>query len=195
VGANDRVRASGTVHGDERAQRWVRVPAVDVNREQWQPLASATETGTQGRAPRAVLLALAGLLRGRESRAVCATVDVTESATRWQVAALTESDIIVVEGSRQVTSWSLGFRDNPGRDQIDLTGWTAPTSVLTRVTLVDFYDLTDHSFTPTEWAGSGVYKIELGTASFTLPISGRLGSHAEGERVDAFATALLNRSS
>ena len=62
---------------------------MDLAREQWQALASATETGTQGRAPRAVLLALAGLLRGREPRAVCATVDVTDSATRWQVAALT----------------------------------------------------------------------------------------------------------
>jgi hypothetical protein len=168
---------------------------VEVGREQLQPLAEATDTGDRGLAPRAVLMALLGLLRGRETHAVCATVIADDNATKWQVAAITDRHASVVKASRNITGWALGNGDDEARDEIELTAWAVPIDTLTSAAVLEVRDDTRRDFAPTVWAFSAfsaVYRFRFGESEFTLPVSGKPGTHAEVERVEKFVTQLLN---
>ena len=161
-----------------------------MSREEWEPVAVAAEASGHGLAPRAVLMALLGLLRGRETHAVCATVSADDNATKWQVAAITDQHVIVVEASRNITGWALENGDDGARDEIELTAWAVPIDTLTSAAVLEVRD-TRRDFAPTVWAFSAVYRFRFGESEFTLPVSGRPGTHAEGERVEKFVTQLL----
>lgn len=166
---------------------------MDISREQWQPLVGATETGAHGRAPRAALMALAGLLCGAEPLALCASANDDGMVTSWQLTAVTERRLVVVEASRTVEGWELGH-DPTGSAKAQVKGWTVPLSAVTKVTLLEVEDRTDRDFSPTAWSFTARYRIEAGEGAVTVPAAGTI-THASIERVDQFIRQLLDRIS
>ena len=139
-------------------------------------------------------MALAGLLRGRDPRAVCASVKSDELRTVWQVAAIADRHVIVVEASRDVGGWALGYGDDmessgPGDK---LTAWAAPINTLTSVEVRQLHDRTLRDFSPVDWSFAAAYRFHFRDNAFTMPLRGSSRTSTQTERVDAFVAALLN---
>lgn len=165
---------------------------MDLSQEQWEPLADATSIGSRGQAPRSVLMALAGLLRGREPRAICASVNAEELRTVWQVAAVADRHVIVVEASRNVGGWALGYDGELEGGADKLTAWAAPISTLTSVEVRQLHDRTLREYSPADWSFAAAYRFHFRDNAFTVPLRGSSRSSAQTKRVDAFVAALLN---
>ena len=153
-------------------------------------LAAATETHPYGKAPKAVLMALAALLGADETVAVCAGVDSAPTWTTWQVAAITERHVIVVKAGQKVASWALGFGTQEAES---LDAWAVPIGTLSGVSVIATNDRTDQ-FSPNDWRWSTAYRVSFaGGLGFSVPVQQQPPMHKEEKRVEAFVRELLKR--
>jgi hypothetical protein len=164
--------------------------AVEADGESIRQLAAATEVPNRGLAPKSVLMALAGLLGSEEPAAVCASVEGVAGRTTWQVAAITERHVVVVQATQNLTDWALEF----GIDEPE--EWIAsavPIGTVSGVNVTATKDLTDAT-SPDDWHWTTAYEVNLGGgAGLSIPVDKQPPHYAHEESVETFVRELLKR--
>ena len=164
--------------------------AVEPDRESIKQLATATELHTKGRAPKSVLMALAGLLGSEEPAAVCASVDGVDGRTTWQVAAVTERHVIVVKATQNLTDWALGFGIE---EPEEFAASAAPIGTVSGVSVIATKDRTE-PISPDDWHWTTAYQVNLaGGAGFSIPVDKQPPNYDQEESVETFVRELLKR--
>lgn len=124
---------------------------MELDKEPVQALLDATKTKRFGRAPRAVIDAVASFLGDASPDLVFPTAEAPEGSTVWRVALLKGDLFIWVEASRKGTNWSFepGYYGEEEPDAID--AWARPLARVDEVRLTQVHRHDDRVANTWRW--------------------------------------------